>query len=181
MAADRYGIEGMKVLCENMLVPTNDNWLDLLRASELLGLIRLKQTVVTYLRDNFHALRLGDADLLREEDGEGYYSEGEQNEQFVKALREEFPTLLEDILVSRSEYFPVAPSKIFIEQTTESKQATVLAQRPQFPLWALGLAAACLFLYQHMSTIVPLGIMVPIMNIGGAIIFGAIIMRMVMN
>lgn len=48
----------MKSLCENMLVPNRENWLDLLRAADLLQAHTLQRNVVAFLRDNFHALHL---------------------------------------------------------------------------------------------------------------------------
>lgn len=67
MAADRYGLLEMKSLCENMLIPNRHNWLDLLRAADLLQAHTLKRNVVSFLRDNFHALHL-DARHWQEED-----------------------------------------------------------------------------------------------------------------
>jgi hypothetical protein len=37
MSAERYHLDDMKLLCESMLVPNSNNWLDLLRAADLLG------------------------------------------------------------------------------------------------------------------------------------------------
>lgn len=47
----------MKQLCENMLVPSSSNWLDLLRASNVVHSQRLQLHVLTYLRDHFSALQ----------------------------------------------------------------------------------------------------------------------------
>jgi hypothetical protein len=52
MAADRYALREMKLQSEHMLAPSRTNWLDLLRASELLGSAHLRVQVRSYLRDN---------------------------------------------------------------------------------------------------------------------------------
>jgi hypothetical protein len=58
MAADRYQVPQMRVLCENMLVPTKYNWLDLLRAANMLNAQRLFAQTVAFVRDNFSVLLL---------------------------------------------------------------------------------------------------------------------------
>ena len=149
-----------------MLVPTMSNWLDLLRASELVNSPRLKLSVYSFLRDNFTALHLDREQFIDVDDN---LTDNEFNDLSIQALKEEFPTLLEDILFARSEYFPMAPSKGLIQQTVESKEITAKAGEKRFPVWVLGLAAICLFLYQHVTTIVPMGMFIPIMNVGGMI------------
>ena len=52
MAADRYAISDMRLLSENMLIPSKSNWLDFLRTAELLSSSRLRVMVVSFLRDN---------------------------------------------------------------------------------------------------------------------------------
>lgn len=100
MAADRYGIAEMKAMCVHMLVPSRTNWLDLLRAADLLQLPVLHDQVVYWLRDHFDVL-------------EGHHGE----------LREEFPDLLEKLLLSRSPFYPPPPSEQLIKLTQDSKLA----------------------------------------------------------
>jgi hypothetical protein len=46
----------MKRLCESMLVPSQSNWLDLLRAAHLFHCPQLEVSVIGYLRDNIAEL-----------------------------------------------------------------------------------------------------------------------------
>jgi hypothetical protein len=103
MAADRYVIPEMKLLCENMLVPSESNWLDLLRAAQLLNSLRLELQVMAFLKVNFTVLRglYDTAPALSEEavsrkggrgEGEGAgegEGKGEENKKKKKKEEEE--------------------------------------------------------------------------------------------
>jgi hypothetical protein len=58
----------MKILCENMLVPSHSNWLDLLRIADLIKSKHLFSQVICFLRNNFSALEI----ILRNVDDENY-------------------------------------------------------------------------------------------------------------
>jgi hypothetical protein len=165
----------MVIMCENMLVPTKYNWLDLLRAAELVNSNSLKLLVRSFLRDNFDALLLEPSRF--DSDTSQVESEQTPSGSSMRSLQEEFPQLLEDLLFARSECCPAPPSKALMTQIQESKEVTVQARRLQFPFWALGLGLVCLILYQHVSTILPLGIFIPVMNIGGSLAFGYLLYR----
>jgi hypothetical protein len=86
----------------------------------------------------------------------------------VADFQEEFPGLLEDLLASRKVIFPLPPSQLIIKQSTESNEAAANARgkdkAPVFPLWALVVAAVSMFLYQHVSKIISLGPIIPVLN-----------------
>ena len=171
----------MKLLCENMLVPSESNWLDLLRAAQLLNSLRLELQVMAFLKINFSVLQglyennninniNNSTDATGTSEGEG----GENAIQYstISDFQAEFPGLLDDLLESRKILFPLPPSQLMIKQTTESHEATIAAtakSTPVFPMWALILAAVCLFVYQHISNIVSLGYFIPVFNVVFAI------------
>lgn len=181
MAADRYGLADMKMLAENMLIPSKSNWLDLLRAADILHAQNLYLSVVSFLRDNFHLLRLDEFYYADKDYDEQQYLDTKMADTFVKELKEEFPSLLEDILVSRSESFPLPPSQMLIDQSTESKDAAANISRMNFPVWALVVGAVSVFLYQHVSTIVALGPVIPIVNVVATVSFAYYIFRILIK
>ncbi|CAM9122664.1 unnamed protein product, partial [Ectocarpus fasciculatus] len=76
LTADRYQISDMRCLCENMLVPTKHNWMELLQVAESIHSSRLKHETIGFLRSH-----LGDA-----------YVSGSIDESF-----DQFPDVLESI------------------------------------------------------------------------------------
>jgi hypothetical protein len=157
MAADRYVIPEMKLLCENMLVPSESNWLDLLRAAQLLNSLRLELQVMAFLKVNFTVLRglydtapaLSDeagskkggkreGEGAGEEKGEGNNinnkkkdeEEEEEEVQYstIADFQAEFPGLLEDLLESRKMLFPLPPSQVMMAQTLQNNAAAEQAK-----------------------------------------------------
>lgn len=137
----------MRVLCENMLVPTKFNWIDLLRVTDILHLPRLKLEIKTFLRDNLDLVRSYAADA-------------------VHGVNEEFPGLLEDILQMRWKSFPLPPSKILMDQVETSTKLAEQAARDDMsiPWEALLVIAVSAFLYQFVIRAVALGPLIPIIN-----------------
>jgi hypothetical protein len=200
MAADRYGLGEMKELVENMLKPSLFNWMDLLRASELLSLQKLRNNVMNFLRDNFHVLspemisRGGFLDDEEEEDSVvgivvvGSSDEKKKNKpmklkstsktnttEVVSQWQEEFPGLFEEILSRRSSCFPAPPSRLLIEEGKLTKESALAQEKRPFPFWALAMAAVCLYFYQAATQILPIGPLVPVVNmigLAGLLLYG---------
>lgn len=162
MAADRYGMMDMKSLCEQMLVPTKRNWLDLLRAADLLYAPTLQRNVLAFLRDNFDALHLENAGAFGEDQGESLVSE----------LQEEFPSLLEKLLLSRRVFFPLPPSQALINQTMVSKEVKNKATQSPLPLLSLLLMLVFALIYQQISSMISLGWVIPAIN--GSLALGVV-------
>ncbi len=201
----RYGLLDMKSLCENMLIPNRENWLDLLRAADLLHAHTLKRNVVSFLRDNFHALHLdlSTLDAIAAAQEKKQAKEEAQADDFdaqgnpivktkatspleedpaplvIQELKEEFPQLLESLLFSRQVTFPLPPNQMLITRSVSSKQAKIEAEQTPFPYWALVLGAVCMYLYTQVSSFVALGPLIPAINIGITIvasIYGAYVL-----
>ena len=56
------------------------------------------------------------------------------------------------------------------ESATAAADAIAKKETPVFPIWALVLAAASFFVYQHVSKIVALGPVIPLINAVAAIV-----------
>lgn len=171
----------MKLLCENMLVPSESNWLDLLRAAQLLNSLRLELQVMAFLKENFSVLRglyqnqnqsqAGSPKQPQEDAGDDEDTVQYSN---IADFKEEFPSLLEDLLESRKILFPLPPSQLVMDRSRQSATAAADAiakkETPVFPIWALVLAAVSFFVYQHVSKIVALGPVIPLINAVAAIV-----------
>jgi hypothetical protein len=153
MAADRYGCFDLKILCENMLAPSSSNWLDLLRAADLLNTPSLRINTIAYLRDHFSAMGINQA-----------------NSQQIQELKEEFPDLFENLLISRAEFFPLPPSQLIVTRVAKSQENSMKAKRERFPFMSLATLAVCLYIYQHVTTIIALGPLVPLINVVGFVL-----------
>jgi len=156
ICADRYGMQDMRNMCESMLVASEDNWLDLLHAADMLESPRLMLEVEGYVRDNF-------AVVCPEED---FSPDGMQRNATMAMLREEFPDFLDRIFEGRVDAHPLPPSHIFLETTKENlKNSGDLgdAVRP-FPTWALVAGLVSFFLYTQSAKVVALGPVIPIVN-----------------
>jgi hypothetical protein len=187
----RYGLLDMKNLCENMLIPSKDNWLDLLRAGDVLQAHTLRRNVLAYLRDHFDALQKlhqipVDDPTQDEDDEDGEYDgakKGKQvNQQLTRSMmqefQEEFPQLLEHLLFSRTITFPLPPNQQLIERTRQSQQQAIESEQTTFPFYALVLAFISTFIYSQMTTVVSFGWLVPAVNISlvmGGLLYGIIV------
>lgn len=181
----RYVVPEMKLLCENMLVPSESNWLDLLRAAQLLNSLRLELQVMAFLKVNFSVLRGlydnnndnnnrpgGDGEADGAGKGSPHPADAARDDTIqysnIEDFQAEFPGLLEDLLESRKVLFPLPPSQLVIQQSYESNTAAAeqhaRQKAPVFPFWALGVAAVSMFVYQHISKIVALGPIIPVVN-----------------
>jgi hypothetical protein len=156
LCADRYGIEDMRDMCESMLVPSEDNWLDLLQAADLLNSQRLLIEVEGFIRDNFSV-------LCPDED---YSEAGRSNNSTMAMLRQDFPDTLNRVFTARLAAHPLPPSHALMEHTmgNKRKQEEVEAA-PPFPWWALGAGIVLFYLYAQLSRIVALGPLVPVVNV----------------
>lgn len=144
MSADRYQVGDLKRLCESMLVPSHDNWVDLLRAATLFDSPQLEADVVSFLRDNVD-------DLLRVKDA---------------GISEEFPLLLPHVMEIRRASFPLPPAQSLAAYTSQVAQVSK-EKREQFhmPYWAILSALLAAFTYQHVIRVVSLGVLVPVVNV----------------
>lgn len=150
----------MKQLVENMLKPSLFNWMDLLRAAELLHLRKLKAAVLCFLRDNFHVLQSHKLRPFLAAEGAAS-SDGPSP---LEQLKDEFPTLFGEILEMRAQNFPAPPSQLLIEEGQRTKESSLSEDRRPFPFWALAMAAISLFFYQYATQILPMGPIVPVVN-----------------
>lgn len=179
----------MKRLCENMLVPSMSNWADLLRASELLDSLRMRQHVIAFLRDNFSVLQENLSDTPVDEDGDEFHDapinekeiellDSVGNLSFIQALQEEYPGLLEEVLQRRQILSPAPPSKALVDLSISTDQAKKDAiKTPKFPLWTLFVAVGALIIYQRLSKVVSLGIVIPTINVIATAAVAAYIFR----
>lgn len=87
MSADRYQVHDLKRLCESMLIPSHDNWIDLLRAATLFNSPQLEVDVLAFLRDNVEV-------IMKVKD---------------LGLSEEFPGLLAQVMDIRRASYPLPP------------------------------------------------------------------------
>ena len=163
--AVRYELEDMKLLCECMLVPAKSNWLDLLRAADVLGSHRLHAQTVGFLRDNFSVLL--ETEVVDE-------SEGGVGKTGLALLQSEFPGLLERILESRREVFPSPPSSILSERMRQHPaEAKKAVRKVPIPVLAFIVGILALFVHQYTNNISVIGPLVPYFN-GVCIIVGFI-------
>ena len=173
LSADRYGLRDMKDLCESMLVPSKDNWFNLLRAAELVSSEKLRALTMSFLQDNF-AVLLGtvDVDVEPEPSAEQRLSTPQAQAQtqvsYITFLRSEFPDLLDTILDQRTRSFPLPPSQVILQhlrEGTKLKSKLTANSADSFPTWALFAMAGCAVAYPHVSNIISLGPFVQIFNV----------------
>jgi hypothetical protein len=178
MSAERYHLDDMKLLCESMLVPSKQNWLDLLRASDLLGTHRLHTLTVGFLRDNSDVL----LDVVDEEDGNDNASTNTQTtlsqslasasagskkqaRTGVAVIEDEFPGLFEKILALHSEVHPPPPSKLLTHRLHKhSAEAVAAVKHVPFPYLAVVLCVLALSVYYYTQNILFFGPYVPYFN-----------------
>ena len=153
----------MRLLCESMLAPSSENWLDLLRAADLLGSRSLALSVIAFLRDRPSPTIQPNLPQPAESS-----SQGDNNDD--ELLRGEFPGLLEHIAVLRSTHNPRPPQAWLLEEASrlrsENEQKLQRkAETKAFPLWALLLAVVCLVLYKYISNVMVIGPYVYVINV----------------
>lgn len=134
----------LKRLCESMLVPSHDNWIDLLRAATLFNSPQLQVEVISFLRDNVDA-------IMKVKD---------------LGISEEFPDLLTEVMDIRRAAFPLPPAQSLVAYTTHV-QALSKEKRETFhmPWWAIVAGLVSAFTYQHVVRVISLGILVPVVNV----------------
>lgn len=164
----------MKVLCENMLVPSQSNWMDLLRAADLLGSRRLHLLVISYLRDNLTKLSAGSG-TMADKSNSSSTSSAEitgETDPLVVELMSEFPEVYAEVMALRRGISPAPPCTLLINQFIANSKGNeaVKNKKNTFPFWALIMAAVCLAMYQNLSKYVPLGWVVPIVNVTGVVV-----------
>ena len=172
----------MKLLCENMLVPSEHNWLDLLRASQLLNSVRLELQVMSYLKDHFHVLEsLFHTDDSPNGGSDGHINDHDSTVQYenIHDFQAEFPGLLDALLEARKQLFPLPPSQLLIAQSTSRNNDDSSSLRtPMFPLWSLTVTVICLMIYLIMTKFVAFGAMIPIINV---VVMGIVLYFLVKN
>jgi hypothetical protein len=156
LCADRYGISDMKEVCENMLVPSTDNWLEILNVADMLRSKRLQLEVDGFVRDNFSV-------ICPEED---FSPTGLRDNKTIAMLREDFPDFLGRAFEARLDAHPLPPSMVLMDKTMGNNKAIKEeAERPPFPTWALVTGIITFFLYTQSSKVVTLGPIIPIVNV----------------
>ena len=165
ICADRYDMEDMRNMCESMLVPSEDNWLDILQAADMLDSTRLQLEVEGFVRDNFSV-------VCPDED---FSPSGMKGNVTMTMLRDEFPEFLDRVFEDRVDAHPLPPSHIFVESTKENMKASGdIDKVSPFPMWALVGGLVAFFLYIQTAKIVTLGPVVPVINvlfIGGCLLY----------
>lgn len=172
MSADRYNMPDLKSLCESMLVPSKDNWIDLLHAADLIRSKYLQLQVVCFLRDNMSVLN----EHLRVEDKDGNPT------SLVSLMSEEFPWLLPEVLDLRKEAHPRPPSEILIAQLVSNHNfQKEKSKAPPIPWWALLTCLFGAFAYAHASQYFVFGDLakkvLPLLNVVFSIAFIYFFMR----
>ncbi len=151
----------MKILCESMLVASNDNWLDLLRAADVLGSHQLHSQALGFLRDNISVLIQGNPST----ESNSAANSSEASVELVTMLCSEFPGLIEKVIQERSDCHPLPPSKIYSTHIVELiKEASTMKPATSFPVVALIICIIGFILYQYMSNIHIIGSFVPVVN-----------------
>jgi len=173
----------MKLLCENMLVPSEHNWLDLLRASQLLNSVRLELQVISYLKDNFHVLESlyhkHDNDDRDADHGGDLDSTAEYEN--INDFQAEFPGLLDALLESRKQLYPLPPSQLLIAQSTAHARevnSNSSLRKPLFPIWSMSVTVVCLLIYLLVTKFVALGAIIPIINV---LVMGVVLYFLIVN
>lgn len=157
----RYQLEDMAALVIQMLAPTSSNWLDLLRAADLLRLPALRARVVSFLENHFSSL------LIAEKTEE---SDAEQEKELVEDFRSEFPDLYDQLLLHHFRQ-PAPPSDLLLHQVKESEMRASEATKPGLPIWALVGVLVSILLFQQLGNVVAFGWMVPIINFVALVAF----------
>eukprot|EP01041_Mallomonas_annulata_P005173 gene5173-10344_t len=172
LAADRYGVPDMRLLCESLIAPSSSNWHILLEVANQLSCMRLLVEVEAFLRDNPRILMEPAPAPMAEAD------EGEENEDKdpdvidelsgLQWLRAEFPDVVVSLLDQRQRLHPAPPShlltsRVLTNTRTEDAKATAVPWRSI----VMVLVAACA--YQIFLRVVSFGPLVPVINLGGLI------------
>ena len=183
----RYTMVDMKLLCENMLVPSEHNWLDLLRASQLLNSVRLELQVISYLKDNFHVLESlyhkHDSDDRDDADHGGGDRDSTTTAEYenINDFQAEFPGLLDALLESRKQLYPLPPSQLLIAQSTaraREDNSNSSLRKPMFPIWSMTVTVVCLMIYLLVTKFVALGAIIPIINV---LVMGVVLYFLIVN
>ena len=158
MSADRYDVPDMKQLCEAMLIPNRYNWLDLLRAADLIGSRNLLYQTTLFLRDNF--------DLMAQslESYDDSVSEGSQS-TLMSVVKTEFPWLLEELMMLRKSNFMAKPNEALVAYVLASnKQVEDKGKSPLVPLWAMAVIIVMGMGYNQVKNHLTIGWLVPVFN-----------------
>jgi len=185
MSADRYGMTDMIRTCESMLCPSSSNWLDILRASHLIGSTRLQLEVEGYIRDNLHELSnpfdfaVDSQSMATETDDASITSlshtstAGGENPVFA-AVKEEFPDLIQRIMTLRTQAHPMPPSELLMSQTmagTEGeKEKETQPVAFNFPWQVLSIGFTGWAVFHIVGQNVHLGFLLPFINIIGVVL-----------
>eukprot|EP00981_Chlorochromonas_danica_P004558 scaffold912_cov187-Ochromonas_danica.AAC.36 len=151
----------MAALVLQMLAPTSSNWLDLLRAADLLRLPALRARVVSFLENHFSSL------LIAEKTDE---SDAEEEKELVEDFRSEFPDLYDQLLLHHFRQ-PAPPSDLLLHQVKESEMRASEATKPGLPILALVGILVSVLLFQQLGNVIAFGWMVPITNFVALVAF----------
>ncbi|GMG17609.1 unnamed protein product [Phytophthora fragariaefolia] len=164
VAADKYGLERMKRLCEHSLNVTVTNSLEVLAVAELVHAAHLKQVAMRFVQTH-----LAEVTSRREE---------------FQRFQEDFPQLLEALYTSlrdanRDEFLLREVGTTLAAQREEQELEWGKKSAPPFPWVPLSLAMAFGTMYismmhaqEHEYSSVPATNLVAIAAIGGAIVMG---------
>ncbi|ETL92602.1 hypothetical protein, variant 1 [Phytophthora nicotianae] len=169
VAADKYGLERMKRLCEHAIALNTANCLEVLIVAELVHAAHLKQVAMRYIQTN-----LSDVTARREE---------------FQRFQEDFPQLLEELYTSlrdasRDEYLlrewhTEVGTSLAAQREEQELQWGKKSDTATFPWVPLSLTVAFGTMYlsmmhaqEHEFSAVPATNLVAIAAIGGAIMMG---------
>ena len=161
LSADRYGLSDMTMLCESMLCPTLDNWLDLLRTADMVRSVRLRAEVEGFVRDNLSALK-----------GGGVVGAPTGSSPLFEAVKVEFPDLVTHIMMERTRAYPLPPSQALIKQTMNNREG-VQEGKPvefDFPWQVMVVAVVGWGIFHFTSQEIKLGPFLPFINAVGIVL-----------
>lgn len=144
ITADRYHITDMRLLCENMLIPTKENWMELLQVADAINSVRLKNETICFLRNHL-------GDTLKDRHS-------------LEKSFEQFPDVLETILKMRQVAYPTPPSKILVDQVIANVKLNQEKSTIEIPWVGISLLVISGYIYTQLIRSKSLGPMIPFIN-----------------
>ena len=122
--------------------------------------------VLAYLRDNYPQL------VESEQTSSGADETTSDSSNIEAELRAEFPGLLERAQVLRQAQNPSPPPQWLTESSEKESEEIEKSHKKSraFPIWALLLALASTVVYQFVSSVIVLGPLIYVINIGAVVI-----------
>ena len=174
----------MRNLCENMLLISRYNWLNILQASDLISSKKLKLLTTVFLKNNFCYLldenseenenenenedkNTNIIEIKNENNSFNINANFELSSSFLEIVRDNYPDFLENVLLERKNIHPSPPSHLIMKYTkinAREKKFTEEASSRNVPIWAILMAGFSYLIFQNISNLKVLGIFMPILN-----------------